>query len=95
MRCRGGLERRSGVDAKVFQPGGEIEVRCGEVSAGDEVEDGLLDVGGQLGESVAGAVPGEGVELIEAVTVVELGDGVGLGGRQGGVDAGGKVVVAG
>jgi hypothetical protein len=38
----------------------------GEVAAGDEAGDGVLDLGRKFGEGVAGASASDGVELVEA-----------------------------
>ncbi len=80
---------------EIFEPEGEVELSGGEVAGGDEVEDGILDLGGELGEGIAGAGAGDGVELVKAELVVE-GDGGWRGewegragaGVEGGVDAG-------
>ena len=56
---------------QVFEPEGEVELSGGEVAGGDEAEDGVLDLGWELGEGVTGAGAGDGVELIEAELVVE------------------------
>src|SRR5271155_2050016 len=90
-----------GLEVEVFEPEGEVEFAAGEVAGGDEAEDGVLELGGELVEGVAGAGAGDGFELVEAEAVVE-GDGgrggVGLGfaGADGeaGVEAGGGVVRA-
>ena len=63
---------------EVFEPEGEVELSGGEVAGGDEAEDGVLDLGWEFGEGVAGAGAGDGVELVEAELVVE-----GDGGRRG------------
>jgi hypothetical protein len=55
-----------GFVVELFEPEGEVELSRGEVAAGDEAEDGVLDLRGQLGEGVAGAGAGDGVELVEA-----------------------------
>ena len=80
---------------EVFEPEGEVELSGGEVACGDEAEDGVLDLGGEFGEGVAGAGAGDGVELVEAEFVVEgqrwrRGEGWGLAGAggEGGVEAG-------
>ncbi len=65
---------------EVFEPEREVDFRGGEVARGDKAEDGFLEVGGKLGEGVAGAGAGEGVELVEAEGVV---DGSGRGWREG------------
>ena len=80
---------------KVFEPEGEVELSGGEIAAGDEAEDGVLDLGWEFGEGVAGAGAGDGVEFVEAELVVEgergrWGGGQGLAGAggEGGVDSG-------
>jgi len=84
---------------KIFKPEGEIEVTGGEVTGGDEVEDGVLEFGKEFDEGVTGAGAGEGVEFVEAELVVEDERGrgsereglTGIGGK-GGVDVGGEAL---
>lgn len=64
-----------GGGVEVFEPEGEVEFLSGEVAAGDEAEDGVLDLGRKFGEGVAGAGASDGVELVEAEVVVEGGKG--------------------
>jgi hypothetical protein len=80
-----------------FQPEGEVELSGGEVAGGDEAEDGVLDLGGEFGEGVAGAGAGDGVELVEAELIVKgkrrrrgVGESLAGAGGEGGVDAGGE-----
>ena len=56
---------------QIFEPKGEVELSGGEVSGGDEAEDGVLDFGGKFGEGVTGAGTGDGVELVEAELIVD------------------------
>lgn len=56
---------------EIFEPAGEVELAGSEVAAGDEVENGVLKVGGELDECVAGAGAGEEVEFVEAEPIVE------------------------
>ena len=56
---------------QVFKPDGEVEFSGGEVAGGYEVEDGVLEVGGEFGEGVAGAGAGDAIEFVEAELVVE------------------------
>ena len=49
-----------------FEPEGEVEPSGGEIAGGDQAEDSVLDFRGKLGEGVAGAGAGDGVELVEA-----------------------------
>jgi len=84
---------------EVFEPVGEVEFAGGDVAGGDEAEDGVLEVGGELGEAVAGAGASDGFQLVEAEAVVEGdggrgGVGFGFAGADGeaGVEAGGRVV---
>ena len=58
---------------QVFEPEGEIEFLSGEVAAGDEAENGVLDLGGKFGEGKTGAGTSDGVELVEAEVVVDGG----------------------
>lgn len=60
---------------ELFEPEGEVELSGGEVAAGDEAEDGVLDLGRKFGEGIAGAGAGDSVELVEAEVVVEGGKG--------------------
>ena len=80
---------------EVFEPEGEVELSGGEIAAGDEAEDGVLNFSGEFGEGVAGAGAGDGVEFVEAELIVEgergrWGEGESLAGvgSEGGVDAG-------
>ena len=89
----------SGVAVEIFKPEGEVEFSGGEVAGGDEAEDGVLDLGGEFGEGVAGAGTGDGVEFVEAEPVVEgdrgrRGGGEGLGGAggEGGVEVSGEIL---
>ena len=84
---------------QVFQPEGEVEFSSGEVAGGDEAEDGVLDLGGEFGEGVAGAGAGDCVELVEAELVVEgergrRGEGASFAGagRKGGLEMSGEVL---
>jgi len=84
---------------EVFEPAGEVELAGGDVAGGDEAEDGVLEVGGELGKAVTGAGAGDGFELVEAEAVVEGdrwrgGVGFGFAGAEGeaGIEAGGRVV---
>ena len=93
------LKSRGGAGVECFEPEGEVEFSGGEVAGGDEVEDGVLDFSGQLGEGIAGAGAGDGVELVEAELVVEDKRGCRSGGESlagaggvGGVDAGGQAL---
>ena len=83
---------------QVLEPEGEVEFLSGEVAAGDEAKDGVLEIGGKLGEGVACVGAGDGVELIEAEVVVEGGEGRG-GERdtsgEGGVEMGGEMFCVG
>jgi hypothetical protein len=74
---------------EVFEPAGEVELAGGEVAGGDEVEDGVLELGGKLGEGVAGAGASDGVELVEAELIVES-EGWGRGRQKGFAGAGGE-----
>jgi hypothetical protein len=76
-RCVGALAMKGlggGGGAKVFEPVGEVEGGGGEVAGGDEVEHGVLEVGGEFGEGVVGVGAGEGVEGVEAKLVVGQGE---------------------
>ena len=84
---------------EVFEPEGEVELSGGEVAGGDEAEDGVLDFGWELGEGVAGAGAGDGVEFVEAELIVEgergrrgAGQGLAGAGGEGGVDVGGETL---
>ena len=59
---------------EVFEPVGQVEFAAGEVAGGDEAEDGVLELGGELGEGVVGAGAGDDFDLVEAEAVVK-GDG--------------------
>ena len=92
------LESGGGVAVEIFKPEGEVEFSGGEVAGGDEAEDGVLDLGGEFGESVAGAGAGDGVEFVEAEPVVEGergrrggGDGLAGAGGEGGVEVSGEI----
>ena len=84
---------------EVFEPEGEVEFSGGEIAAGDEAEDGVLNFGWEFGEGVAGSGAGDGVEFVEAELIID-GDGgrrvrrqgfAGAGG-EGGVDVGGEAL---
>ena len=82
---------------EVFEPEGEVEFSGGDIAAGDEAEDSVLNFGRQFGEGVAGAGAGDRVEFVEPQLIVE-GDGgrqrgglsVGWAGGEGGVDLEGE-----
>jgi len=81
---------------QVIEPDGEIKTPGGEVAGGDEAENGVLNLGGEIGEGKAGAGTGKGVELVEAELVVDgkkrAGEMAGAGcegGVEGGCDVGG------
>lgn len=77
------MRAECGGGAEVFEPEGEVEILRGEVAGGDEVEHGVLKLGGELGEGIAGTGAGEGVECIQAEGV-----GFGSGRARGGAAAG-------
>jgi hypothetical protein len=86
------LDRCDGqVAAEDFEPEGQVDSMGGEVAAGDEVQDGFLELRGKLGEGVAGAGAADGFELVQGEAVVECD-----GGRRGeaGRRAGGTGVLA-
>jgi len=56
---------------EVFEPKGEVELSGGEVASGDEAENGVLNLGWEVGEGVAGAGSRDGVEFVEAELVVK------------------------
>jgi hypothetical protein len=74
---------------EVFEPEGEVEFSGGEIAAGDEAEDGVLNFSGEFGERVAGSGAGDGVEFVEAELIID-GDGGRRVRRQGFAGAGGE-----
>ena len=84
---------------EVFKPDGQVDFSGGDVAGGDQAEDGVLNLFGELGERVAGASAGNGVEFVEAELIVggergQWGEGEGLAGAgsEGGFEAGGDVL---
>ena len=84
---------------KIFEPVGEVEIAGGEISGGDEVEDGVLEFGKEFDEGITGVGAGKGVEFVEAELVVEDERGWGSErqglngtGGEGGVDVGGEAL---
>ncbi len=56
---------------KAGEPRRKIESAGSEVAGGDEAEDGVLELDGQVGEGEAGTSAGERVELVEAHLMIE------------------------
>jgi hypothetical protein len=91
-----------GLVVQVFEPVGEVEFAAGEVAGGNEAENGVLKLGGKLGEGVVGAGAGDGFDLVETEAIVKgdgwrggVGWGCGGAGDESCVEARGGVVRAG
>ena len=91
------LYRRGGGGVEGFEPEGEVEFSGGDIAAGNEAEDSVLNFGREFGKGIAGAGAGDRVEFVEPQLIVEDdwgrqrgGPSAGCAGGEGGVDLGGE-----
>jgi hypothetical protein len=63
--------QRESMGVELSQPAGQVELPAGQIAGGDQAQDGVLQVGVELREAVAGTAAGDVLKLVQAQAIVE------------------------